>query len=163
LIPGVIVVSRAVSIIVTGGQTGVDRAALDVAREFDIECAGWCPKGRIAEDGPIDQRYPLTETDSADVAQRTEWNARDSDATLVLTCGKPTDGTPLTVTMARKYGKPCLILDLEQPIIKEIFVDWLHKHNVSRLNIAGPRESHRPGFVYSAACQALRLLLSTRQ
>lgn len=71
--------------IVSGGQTGVDRAALDVAMALGLEIGGWCPAGRWAEDGPIDARYPLNETPSADPAQRTEWNVCDSDGTLILT------------------------------------------------------------------------------
>lgn len=148
-----------ISMIVTGGQSGVDRAALDVAQELQIECSGWCPKGRLAEDGPIDARYPLRETESSDVAQRTEWNARDSDGTLVLTCGRPTDGTGLTVEMARKYKKPCLVFDLEQPTKQSDFLAWIEQNKVSKLNIAGPRESHRPGFIYLNACRILRELL----
>jgi len=71
--------------VVSGGQTGVDRAALDVASELGLPCGGWCPQGRKAEDGPLVSRYPLKETPSADYFQRTEWNVRDSDGTLVLT------------------------------------------------------------------------------
>ncbi|MHC4448286.1 MAG: YpsA SLOG family protein, partial [Planctomycetota bacterium] len=70
--------------IVSGGQTGVDRAALDVAMELGVPCGGWCPQGRLAEDGEIDARYPLTETSRAHAAQRTEWNVRDSDGTLII-------------------------------------------------------------------------------
>src|SRR5215217_2323846 len=91
--------------IVSGGQTGVDRAALDVALELGIECGGWCPAGRQAEDGPIDARYPLRETPSADPAQRTEWNVRDSDATLLLTTGAASPGTELTREVARRLGR----------------------------------------------------------
>ena len=75
--------------IVSGGQTGVDRAALDVALDLSLPCGGWCPKGRKAEDGPIAAHYPLTETPLDSYPQRTEWNVRDSDGTLVLTRGKP--------------------------------------------------------------------------
>src|SRR3954454_8651242 len=88
--------------IVSGGQTGVDRAALDVALALGIPCGGWCPKGRKAEDGPIEDRYPLSETPSSDYRQRTLWNIRDSDATLILTWGEPTGGTLLTVKECRK-------------------------------------------------------------
>ena len=79
--------------IVSGGQTGVDRAALDVALELSIPCGGWCPKGRKAEDGALPARYPLKETPSEEYAQRTTWNVRDSDGTLILTHGAPTGGT----------------------------------------------------------------------
>ncbi|HLF11639.1 MAG TPA: putative molybdenum carrier protein, partial [Gammaproteobacteria bacterium] len=86
--------------IVTGGQTGVDRAALDAALELGLACGGWCPKGRWAEDGEIPPRYPLKETTSTDPARRTRANVRDADATLVLTDGEPTGGTRLTMSVA---------------------------------------------------------------
>jgi predicted Rossmann-fold nucleotide-binding protein len=76
--------------LVSGGQTGVDRAALDVALELGVPCGGWCPKGRRAEDGRIPDCYPLTETRTGDYATRTRWNVRDSDFTLVLSWGEPT-------------------------------------------------------------------------
>ena len=94
--------------LVSGGQTGVDRAGLDVALARGIPCGGWCPRGRIAEDGVISERYPLTETDSVDPSQRTEFNVRDSDATLVLWDGRGTDGTRLTIECAQKYARPLL-------------------------------------------------------
>ena len=83
--------SRPVARIVSGGQTGVDRAALDVAMEFGLACGGWCPRGRRAEDGPITHRYPLAETAGWDYAERTGLNVRDSDGTLVLSRGAPTE------------------------------------------------------------------------
>src|SRR6266571_9073801 len=82
-----------VSKIVSGGQTGVDRAALDVALELGIPCGGWCPRGRRAEDGIIPERYPLIETPTTAYPQRTERNVRDSDGTLVLTVGRADGGT----------------------------------------------------------------------
>ncbi|MEZ6054758.1 MAG: putative molybdenum carrier protein, partial [Planctomycetaceae bacterium] len=85
--------------IVSGGQTGVDRAALDVGLDLDLPCGGWCPRGRKAEDGPIDERYPLKETESAKYDVRTRRNVRDSDGTLVLTVGDPIGGTALTVAV----------------------------------------------------------------
>src|SRR5512135_124388 len=100
--------------IVSGGQTGVDRAALDAARQLGLECGGWCPRGRRAEDGKVASGYPLRETPSEDYAQRTEWNVRDSDATLVLTHGRPAGGTALTIAVARRLGKPLLVLDLDE-------------------------------------------------
>jgi len=101
--------------IVSGGQTGVDRAALEVALELGIPCGGWCPKGRLAEDGPISSRYPLQETPSDIYAQRTEWNVRDSDGTLVLTRGRPSEGTAFTIEIAARLKKPYLIIDLDAP------------------------------------------------
>jgi len=144
--------------IVSGGQTGVDRAALDVALELGLPCGGWCPKGRAAEDGPLAVRYPLTETPSEIHAQRTEWNVRDSDGTLVLTRGTPTEGTALTVAIAKRLRKPCLVLDLldlhEQPAESAVWT-WADQHHIRILNVAGPRESKCPG-IYAQAAAFLR-------
>lgn len=90
----------------------MDRAALDVALELNIPCGGWCPKGRRAEDGRIADKYPLEETPAADYQQRTEWNVRDTDGTLILTIGPVTGGTKLTVEFAQKHKRPCLVVDL---------------------------------------------------
>src|SRR5262245_2006637 len=100
--------------IISGGQTGVDRAALDVALELGIPGGGWCPKGRRAEDGPIPDRYPLTETPSEHYPQRTEWNVRDADGTLVLIRGQPQRGSALTIAVAERLAKPKLVVDLSQ-------------------------------------------------
>ena len=131
--------------IVSGGQTGVDRAALDVALELGIACGGWCPRGRRAEGGRIPDRYPLRETPSAGYAQRTEWNVRDADATLVLHRGALRGGTALTVALARRFGKPCCTVDLETGAAGASVRDWLAAHVVALLNVAGPRESQAPG------------------
>jgi hypothetical protein len=145
--------------IVSGGQTGVDRAALDIAIENKIAISGWCPKGRLAEDGEIPARYILRETPYEDVAIRTEWNVRDSEGTLILTKGKPKDGTPLTFKCAQKYQRPCLVLDLTEEVKKEEFNTWLEANNIKVLNIAGPRESFDPGRIYSEAYAYLSELL----
>ena len=144
--------------IVSGGQTGVDRAALDVALELGIPAGGWCPRGRRAEDGPLPARYKLQETPSRRYAQRTRWNVRDSDGTLVLLLGGVRGGTALTLAAAEKQGRPMLVFDLEEPFDGGAFREWLEAHRVARLNVAGPRESQRPG-VYVQAAEALRLLL----
>jgi predicted Rossmann fold nucleotide-binding protein DprA/Smf involved in DNA uptake len=132
--------------VVSGGQTGVDRAALDVAMALGLTCGGWCPRGRRAEDGPIPSGYPLQETPGAAYPERTAWNVRDSDATLVLTLGKPRGGTALTIGLARKAGKPLLVVDLDAgvPGAAEVRA-WLVREGVRTLNVAGPRESERPG------------------
>jgi len=131
--------------LVSGGQTGADRAALDAALTLGLPCGGWCPRGRLAEDGPIDPRYPLRETPTADYPQRTEWNVRDSDGTLVLTRGRPSGGTALTIALARRHGRPVLVLDLTQgPDPAEVRV-WAEATKISVLNVAGPRESQQPG------------------
>lgn len=131
--------------IVSGGQTGVDQAALDVALELDIVCGGWCPLGRRSEDGVIDARYSLQETPTRDYPQRTEWNVRDSDATLILTHGKPDGGTALTRRLARAYKKPCKVIDFQKSEFPEVVAAWLVEHGVQTLNVAGPRESSQPG------------------
>ena len=148
--------------IVSGGQTGVDRAALDVALELGIPCGGWCPKGREAEDGPIAARYPLIETPAAGYAQRTEWNVRDSDGTLVLTRGEPTGGTAMTIAIAARLREPCLVLDLAGPADPSSVQGWANANTIAVVNIAGPRESGSPG-IYAQAVLFLRQVLSGRK
>ncbi len=144
--------------IVSGGQTGVDRAALDVALERGLPCGGWCPSGRLAEDGPIDRKYPLSETPSADYAERTRWNVRDSDGTLVLTWGPPSDGTAFTIECAQELGKPHLVVDLQDPVDFGAISAWFHQQRIAVLNVAGPRASKAPS-VYAAAKRTLNALL----
>ena len=131
--------------IVSGGQTGVDRAALDVALELGMACGGWCPAGRRAEDGPIAPRYPLTETASADYAERTARNVADADATLVITGARLSGGTLLTVEAALRAGQPCLVVDLRQAADPAAVREWLALTAPATLNVAGPRESALPG------------------
>ena len=144
--------------IVSGGQTGVDRAALDAGLESGVPIGGWCPAGRSAEDGVIPERYPLVELDSPDYAARTEQNVIDSDATLVLNLGVLADGTSLTVQLARKHRKPCLVVLLDGSADPGVVAEWLYKQGVKVLNIAGPRESKRPGVYQSALVFLLKLL-----
>jgi hypothetical protein len=131
--------------IVSGGQTGVDRAGLDAAMALGIDSGGWCPKGRRAEDGVIPARYVLRETPTADYRQRTEWNVRDSGATLILTRGEPTGGTALTQRLADAYGKPCLVVDLQTDPDAHAVRSWIAASRIGVLNVAGPRESGCPG------------------
>jgi len=148
--------------IVSGGQTGVDRAALDVARELGVPSGGWCPKGRTAEDGVLAACYKMKETPTADYPLRTEWNVRDSDATLVLTRGEPTEGTAFTIELARRLRKPSVVIDLAQQTNISPLLDWISAHNIQTLNIAGPRESKCPG-IYAEASKFLRHVLSSGQ
>ncbi len=148
--------------IVSGGQSGVDRAALDVAAELSLPRGGWCPRGRYAEDGPIPDTYPLKETPSPDTTQRTEWNVRDADGTLVLTEGEPSGGTAVTIHFARRHGKPCLVLDLEGDADPGTVGRWVAGHGIAVLNVAGPRESKRPG-IYRRAAAFLRQALAPPQ
>lgn len=145
-------------IIVSGGQSGVDRAALDFALERGIMCAGWCPQGRWAEDCILPPHYPLKESDSPEPARRTELNVIDSDATLILNYGDPQDGTPLTIECTERHNKPCLILNLQEDIDKDAFWDWIDEHRIRALNIAGPRESLSPGQIYALAKATLQNL-----
>ncbi len=131
--------------IVSGGQTGVDRAALDVAIARDLPHGGWCPRGRRAEDGRVPERYALREHESPDYASRTERNVVDADGTLVLTRGRPRDGTALTVRLAERHGRPFLIVDLDDPPPPATVVAWIAAHGIHTLNVAGPRESTQPG------------------
>ncbi|MGH6636455.1 MAG: putative molybdenum carrier protein [Gammaproteobacteria bacterium] len=140
--------------VLSGGQTGVDRAALDAARAAKIAIGGWCPRGRRADDGAISEHYPLAETPSAGYAQRTEWNVRDADGTLILKRGALEGGTVLTVRVASRWGKPCLVIDLNDPSAM-VVVDWFAEDGIRVLNISGPREAQRPG-IYTQALEFLR-------
>ena len=131
--------------IISGGQTGVDRAGLDAALGLGISCGGWCPKGRLAEDGVIDERYPLRETDSADYPVRTEMNVKDSDATFIVTQGPVTEGTAGTLELAKRFKKTHLVVDLSKAKDAAIVRKWLEFNQVGTLNVAGPRESKIPG------------------
>ncbi len=132
--------------IVSGGQTGVDRGALNAALAAGLPCGGWCPKGRFAEDGTITDVYPLDETPSADHAERTEWNVRDSDATLILTRKAAlSGGTRLTRELANRHERPCLVVDPTAPASLDSVVAWLDSGRIKTLNLAGPRESGEPG------------------
>lgn len=128
----------------------MDRAALDAALEQNISCGGWCPRGRRAEDGIISSIYPLAETPSGQYEQRTEWNVRDSDGTLILARGAVTGGTALTLSLARKLGKPCLVIDLSDEPDVESVLTWLGKIGIRVLNVAGPRESQKQGIYLQA-------------
>jgi hypothetical protein len=131
--------------IVSGGQAGVDRAALDAALALGIPCGGWCPKGRRAEDGVIPDRYPLIETETKDYRERTRRNVRDSDGTLILSCGPLSGGTALTRRLAEKMGKPCLVVDLAQRPRADDVRAWVASSNLRTLNVAGPRASGQSG------------------
>jgi hypothetical protein len=144
--------------IVSGGQTGVDRAALDAAQVAGIEVGGWCPAGRRAEDGIIAPRYPLKETPSSAYAQRTAWNVRDSDGTLVFVLDTPAGGTSLTIKETKRQGKPLLMVDLTATMNIRTVSEWIAVHEIKRLNIAGPRESESPG-IYRQAFSFIEALL----
>ncbi len=134
--------------IISGGQTGADRAALDVALEHGIDCGGWCPRGRLAQDGPIAMRYPLEETESSDYKERTALNVKDSDGTLICTVGPMRGGTLFTAEIAKEVEKPFLVIDCQAQELDEAVQDvihWLERHEIEVLNVAGPRASNCPG------------------
>ncbi|HEC05845.1 MAG TPA: molybdenum cofactor carrier [Thiolapillus brandeum] len=145
--------------IVSGGQTGVDRAALDVALELGLRCGGWCPKGRRALDGPIPERYPVKETESADYSVRTRLNVRDADATLILNCGELSGGTAYTLRVAEELGRAVLVQDMDHGGNVAQVHSWLEAHGVRVLNVAGPRENKCPG-IYSRVRHFLSQLLA---
>ncbi|MEW6270663.1 MAG: putative molybdenum carrier protein [Thermodesulfobacteriota bacterium] len=149
--------ARGLERIVSGGQSGVDRAALDAALALGVPCGGWCPKGRLAEDGPIDPRYPLRETRSPRYERRTYANVRDSDATLIVARGELTGGTAYTARVARELGRPVLVV-APQPSQVPRVVAWLAEERVGVLNVAGPRESGAPG-IYADARRFLEDVL----
>lgn len=134
--------------IISGGQAGVDRAALDVAIELGIPHGGWVPAGRLAEDGPILERYQVWELVGGGYDDRTESNIREADATLIVSEGPLTGGSALTKRLARKQGKPLLHVDLAICTCEQAAAEvrrWLAEHRPAVLNVAGPRESTTPG------------------
>ena len=147
-----------VSKVISGGQTGVDRAALDAALNLGIEIGGWCPKDRWAEDGAIPSKYPLEETASDDRTERTARNVKSASATLILHDGVDSPGTRFTEDLARSGGKPCLVALLHHPRLVESVRHWLERTRPEVLNVAGPRESESPG-IYNHAFNRLTRIL----
>ena len=133
--------------IISGGQTGVDRAALDYALAKRIPHGGWCPKGRMAEDGVVDNKYLLIELDNGNYRQRTKRNVMDSDGTLILNIGDLDGGTLATYQFAQRFNKPIYLVQFDDDVNGEIclVMRWLKVNNIATLNVAGPRESKRTG------------------
>ena len=151
--------------IVSGGQTGADRAALDFAIDHGIEHGGWCPQGRLAEDGVISSNYRLEELPGGGYAQRTRRNVQDSDGTLILNLGKLEGGTLATRVLSEILKKPHFLLQLDQDIgTKGVAAvsDWIIEMNIRILNVAGPRASKRPG-IYQKTYALLELCAGERQ
>jgi hypothetical protein len=135
--------------LVSGAQTGADRAALDVAIRHGFPHGGWCPKGRKAEDGAIGGQYELQETPSGSYLQRTEWNVRDSGGTVVFTLAKEVTGGSLrTINFAKKHKKPWVHISKSGPVSTEpalLLQNFIDTHGIEILNVAGSRESKEPG------------------
>ena len=137
-------------------------------RRAGIRCGGWCPRGRRAEDGTIPERYPLKQTIESDYFERTRRNVEDSNGTLIVAPGEPNGGTLATLNHARRIGKPVLVIDPAEPNKERRLVsiiEWLDAHRIRVLNVAGPRESGRPGIYDDAHALIACLLLaaSSRQ
>jgi len=133
--------------VVSGGQTGVDRGALDAALELGVPCGGWCPAGRLAEDGVIPARYPVTELRGAGYAERTYKNVEDSDGTLIVTFGPASGGTAHTIEVCERLARPHLIVDAASTMLEEAAsraVRFVTEEGVAQLNVAGPRASGEP-------------------
>ena len=134
--------------IISGGQTGVDRGALDAALEASFPCGGSCPAGRLAEDGAIAERYPLDELSSRSYPARTRRNVEDADGTLIIFFGEISGGTRETLRVCQAAGKPVLTIDGSYKSIEDATVEiaaFIEQHQIAVLNVAGPRESSYNG------------------
>jgi len=145
--------------IVSGGQTGADRAALDFAIERNVPHGGWVPKGRKAEDGRIPDRYQLQELPTESYRERTERNVIDSDGILIISHGEliPGSGSAYTARMAGKHSRPWLHLDMVKFTVHEgaqALREWVTEKGITVLNVAGPRESQDPK-IYSVTRSVL--------
>jgi hypothetical protein len=151
--------------VVSGGQTGVDRGALDAALAAGFPAGGWCPADRSAEDGPIAARYPLTPLAAGGYEARTLRNVLDSDATAILAPDELTGGTRLTRSFCHQHGKPVLVIDAACVRASDAaaqIANFIEQQQVRFLNIAGPRASHWPaGHAYAQAAIGALLALRT--
>jgi len=147
--------------IISGGQTGADRAALDYAIEFNIPYGGWVPKGRKTEDGTLPDKYKLQEMPTSDYSTRTEKNILAADGTLIVSHGRLTGGSALTQFLSEKQNKPFMHVDFNRMSIDEASEAvriWLEKNQIETLNVAGPRASKDPE-IYEATRRLLEVVL----
>lgn len=152
----------AVKKIISGGQTGADRAALDVAIAMGIPHGGWVPRGRRAEDGKISPRYHLSEMPTGHYWKRTQQNVLDAGGTLIISHGRLKGGSALTLKLARKHHRPCLHLDLNQVSAEKAVCrirTWVDAHAITVLNVAGPRISESP-HIYATVTAVLSKVLT---
>lgn len=147
--------------IISGAQTGVDRAALDVSIALSIPCGGWCPADRSAQDGIIPAHYPIQPLTSGGLRKRTQWNVRDSDGTLIVSTGPLTGGSLLTHNLAHMHHKPCFVVDLDSftSTTTDDVWRWIESSKIETLNIAGPSEATSPG-IYERSFSYLQELLA---
>lgn len=153
---------KMVTQIISGGQTGADRAALDFAIKHNIPYGGWLPKGRKTEDGTLPEKYQLQEMPTGEYAKRTEQNILDSDGTLIVSHEYLTGGSALTEFLAEKHKKPCVHIDLNKLNQKEasLIIDkWLQTHKIEVLNVAGPRAGKDPK-IYQATLELLEAVFN---
>jgi hypothetical protein len=149
--------------IISGGQTGVDRAALDVALRHGIESGGWCPTGRVDEFGRIPDCYPLKELENGGFTERTLQNVKESDGTLIIYPGKVSGGTEQTVKFCVEQRRPRQLIDASGVSIEKaarLITDFVCENKIEILNVAGPRESEWPGG-YEYACRTLDAFLNS--
>jgi hypothetical protein len=147
--------------IFSGGQTGVDRAALDAALERGIACGGWCPAGRIAEDGTLPAQYPLRELEGGGYIERTRANVVDSDGTAIIYAGVLEGGTESTMHFCVEYGKPYVLIDSETTAVAAAaarIAQFIRQRHIAILNVAGPRASKQPHIYAYAHAVICRLL-----
>jgi hypothetical protein len=140
--------------IISGGQTGVDRAALDVGLKHGIDCGGWCPAGRLDEFGRIPDRYPVRELGAGGFTKRTMQNVKDSDGTVVIYPGKLLGGTEQTVRFYVELKRPHQLIDgstISTEDAAKLIADFVRKNKIGILNVAGPRQSEWPeGYDYTS-------------
>jgi predicted Rossmann-fold nucleotide-binding protein len=153
--------------IITGGQTGADRAAMDAAIDSGIDCGGWCPADRAAEDGRVPERYPVTPLPAGGYEERTRRNVADSDGTVIIAFGSPTGGSETTRLAALEVGKPLLVIDAATTKeAAEKIAQFVRSHDLHVLNVAGPRASEQPkigAYVYAAIRRTIGLLMEPQE
>jgi hypothetical protein len=148
--------------IISGGQTGVDRAALDIALKHGVDCGGWCPAGRLDEFGKIPDRYPVMELEQGSFAQRTWQNVKESDGTVIIYSDELRGGSEYTVECCNQLQRPHVLIDAAKVpanAAARLIVDFIRERKIDILNVAGPRQSEwPPGYDY--AYRALEAFLN---
>ena len=147
--------------IISGGQTGADRVALDFAIKHGIPYGGWVPKGRKTEDGTLPEKYHLQEMPTGQYSERTEKNILDSDGTLIVSQGPLTGGSALTRELAKQHRKTWIHIDLKTtpyPDAARMIREWIGRNGIKVMNVAGPRTS-KDQKIYQAVTELLEATL----